>query len=277
MAAEEEAEAAAARFRAEHRLGSQPLGDLITIIEQTTGVDVAVTDAGPDQHGLTMRDPELGAVYIAVARTQRPMRQRSTLAHELAHVLFEDGDNEPGGGWAERTPTEIRADAFARHLLVPGDGLREIIGPQQTQHEVDLSLVVQRFLVSPAMAAIALHQTGYINEATKASWMSSTTASLAARYGWSDQYQALRADSDRRRAPQKLLPRAIRGYQEGVVSVQTIATLRGLSAGQVRTELDGAGITPLDQPIAWTDAVDLPVTDVDLSDLDPDQGLGTAQ
>jgi len=275
--AEAEAETAAAKFRQEHQLGSQPIGDLITIIEQTTGVDVAVTDAGPDQHGLTMRDPELGAVFIAVARTQQPMRQRNTLAHELAHVLFEDGDNDQGTSWAERTPMEIRADAFARHLLVPAAGLREVLGQRHALQEVDLSVVVQRFLVSPALAAIALHQAGYINEATKTTWMTSTTPSLAARYGWSDQYQVLRADSDRRRAPQKLLTRAIRGYQEGVVSVQTIGTLRGLSTDQVLTELEAAGIAPIDQPIAWSEAADLPVTAVDLSDLDDDQELDAGQ
>jgi Zn-dependent peptidase ImmA (M78 family) len=60
------------------------------VIEQATGIDVAVLDVGPDEHGLTMRDPGRDAVFIGVARTRNPMRQRSTLAHELGHVLFED-------------------------------------------------------------------------------------------------------------------------------------------------------------------------------------------
>lgn len=90
MNSEIEGRDAAERFREEHHLGVQPLGDLVAVIEQTTGVDVAVLDVGPDEHGLTIRDPEHGTVYIGVARTRRPMRQRSTLAHELGHVLFED-------------------------------------------------------------------------------------------------------------------------------------------------------------------------------------------
>jgi hypothetical protein len=60
-----------------------------------------------------------------------------------------------------------------------------------------------------------------------------TTPGLAARFGWSDQYRALQAGSDRRRAPQGLLTRAIRGYLENVVSLQTLATLRGMDAVKV--------------------------------------------
>lgn len=275
MAAEDEARTKAAWFRAEHLLGSQPIGDLITVIEQTTGVDVAVADAGPDEHGLTMRDPELDVVYVAVARTLRPMRQRSTLAHELAHVLFEDGEIDHSTGWADRSPTEIRADAFARHLLLPAAGLEEVLGHRRDVKEVDLSAVVQRFLVSPAVAAIAWCQTGYITEAVKESWMALTTPILAARYGWSDQYRALQADSNRRRAPQKLLARVIRGYQEGVISAQAIGTLRGLTTQEVEAELRAAGIAPIDHPIVWTNAADLAPVDVDLSDLGDDHPQGT--
>jgi hypothetical protein len=52
---------------------------------------------------------------------------------------------------------------------------------------------------------------------------------LAARFGWTDQYQVLQASSDRRRAPQRLLAWVITGYAEGVLPAQAIATLRGIS------------------------------------------------
>jgi len=48
---------AAEEFRAQHGLGDQPLGDLITIIEQTTGVDITVLDVHASEHGMAMRDP----------------------------------------------------------------------------------------------------------------------------------------------------------------------------------------------------------------------------
>src|SRR5437773_11619209 len=109
--AETEGRTAAARFRREHHLGVQPLGDLVAVIEQATGIDVAVLDVGPDEHGLTMRDAARNAVFIGVARTRNPMRHRSTLAHELGHVLFEDWMNDCADGWSDRSPEEIRTDA----------------------------------------------------------------------------------------------------------------------------------------------------------------------
>jgi Zn-dependent peptidase ImmA (M78 family) len=253
LTAETEGSASAAQFRRDHHLGVQPLGDLVAVIEQATGIDVAVLDVGPDEHGLTMRDPVRGAIFIGVARTRNPMRQRSTLAHELGHVLFEDWADSDAGDWGDRNPAEIRADAFARQLLVPAEGLRDFIVDQSSVGVSTLSGVVQRFLISPPIAAIALCQAGYIDEATKQDWMTLTTPRLASRFGWADQYQVLQASSDRRRAPQRLLARAIAGYVEGVLPAQAIATLRGISVETLVEELSEAGVTPAErEAMTWS-------------------------
>lgn len=268
MNAEAAGRAAAEQFRREHRLGVQPLGDLVAVIEQSAGIDVAVLDVGPDEHGLAMRDSGRDVVIIGVARTQNPMRQRSTLAHELCHVLSGDWADISTASWGDRTPQEIRADAFARHLLVPTEGLHETLQPRTTIAPHDLSTVVQRFLVSPVIAAIALQQAGYIGESTKLQWMSLSAPQVAARFGWTDQYQALQAASDRRRAPQRLLARAIRGYAEAVVSAQTIATLRGVPLEIAAAELQEAGVVPVEHSVPWTDPAELPDVDMDLLAFD---------
>jgi len=270
MNAEAEGRAAAERFRRKHHLGIQPLGDLVAIIEQTTGIDVAVLDVGPDEHGMAMRDPRRNAVFIGVARTRHPMRQRSTLAHELGHVLFEDWADSDRRNWSDQTPEERRCRAFARHLLVPVDGLRAFLGDREEVTLATLAAVVQRFLVSPAIAAIALEQAGYIDTRTRHEWGILSTPQLAVRFGWSDHYHALQAESDQLRAPQRLLARAITGYVEGVLSAQAIATLRGITLREVEAELREAGIEPVDRPVAWTDASELPNADVDLAALDED-------
>jgi Zn-dependent peptidase ImmA (M78 family) len=272
LTAETEGCATATRFRQDHHLGVQPLGDLLELIEQATGIDVAVLDVGPDEHGLTMRDPARGTVFIGVARTRNPMRQRSTLAHELGHVLFKDWVDSDTGDWSDRSPAEIRADAFARHLLVPIDGLREFIRPQLPVGLSTLSAVVQRYLVSPQIAAIAMHQAGCIDDALKQEWRTRSAPQLAARFGWADQYHLLQANSDRRRAPQRLLARAITGYMEGVLPAQAIATLRGITLTAAVDELEEAGVTPVERPIAWADPADLPDVHVDLAALDEDLG-----
>lgn len=275
MTAERDGKCAAEQFRTEHVLGTQPLGDLVAIVEQAAGVDVAVLDVGPDEHGLTMRDPDRGTVLIGVARTLHPMRQRSTLAHELAHVVFEDWQDvdsrhDAASNWSDRRPQEIRADAFARHLLLPVAGLTTLLGNQQNLTLAALSSIVQRFLVSPAIGAIALHQAAYIDAATKQDWMALTSSRLATKFGWADQYRALQAESNQRRAPQRLLARAIAGYQAGVLSARAIATLRGLPLSQVKSELEDAGVIPPERNVAWAEPTDLPDAHVDLADLDAD-------
>lgn len=251
---------AAAAFRGDHHLGTQPLGDLVALIEQTTGIDVAVLDVGPDEHGLTMRDPGRDAVMIAVARTWHPMRQRSTLAHELAHVVFEDWTEVPET--ASNSPREQRANAFARHLLVPGEGVRATVGAVPASFS-QLSKVVQLFGVSPAMASIAMHAAGVISEDTKREWVPLPTRAVAAQFGWSDHYESLQQLSHRTRAPQKLLARLVAGYVENVVSAQTIATVRGQPVEQVMQQLSAERITPKPRTVAWTDLPDVEPIDWD--------------
>ncbi len=263
---EQQAKQAADEFRRKHRLGVQPLGDLVAFIEQTTGYDVAILDADPDEHGLAMRDPVGGAIFLGIARSRNPMRQRSTLAHELGHLVFEGWNDQ--AEFAERSPEEVRADAFARHLLVPTEGVEEFLGNRDLASEGDLAAVVQRFLVSPAIAAIAMRDAGYVNQPTAQEWMRYRTPQLATRYGWSDHYAALQDDSDRLRAPQSLVARAVRGYAEGILSAQVVATLRGVSVDAVLEDFEEAGVVPVQHKATDLNLDDLPDVDVDLSDLE---------
>lgn len=202
------------------------------------------------------------------------MRQRSTLAHELGHVVFDDWADNGDCDWSERSPAESRSDAFARHLLLPVGGLRKFLGTTRNLDLGALSTVVQRFLTSPAIAAIALEQAGYITAATKREWMPVTTRHLAVRFGWGDQYRALQTDANQRRAPQRLLARVIRGYAEGVLPAQAIATMRGISAESAASELKEAGVFPAQHPVPWADPARIPDVDVDLAALD--EALGAA-
>lgn len=263
-------------FRDKYGLAHQPLGDLITLIEQTVGADVAIIDAPADEHGMTMRHRERGTVFIAVARTDRPMRQRSTLAHELGHVLFGDWNHESTSP-VEKKQIETRADTFARHLLIPHEGVLESLAHAEGQpqnHEAALSRIVQRFLVSPAIAAIAMEQVHAIDRETKARFMSVTTPKLAARYGWSDQYRAIQLESQRLRAPQQLLTRAVTGYMENLVTIQQLAALRGMPTADIEQEYRDAGIAPTPIEPTWGSVADLPKLDIDLSDLDAELAAG---
>jgi Zn-dependent peptidase ImmA (M78 family) len=278
MNAEDQGRSRAEAFREEHRLGHVPLPDLVSLIELTQDIDVAVLAAEPDEHGMTMRDPVRDVVMVAVARTSNPMRQRSTLAHELGHVLFGDFVSSTAGDWERRRPEEIRADAFARHLLVPLAGLGAVLADREVEVKrhrgrervslPELSALVQRFKASPSLVAIQLNKAGRISPARKNEWMALSTRSLASRFGWSDLYAGWQQESESRRAPQRLLSRAIEGYVANVVSLQAVARLRGLSVEQIAAEFEDAGIIPeAIEPIAPPVVVD-DRPDTDFSDLD---------
>src|SRR5680860_1395600 len=237
MSGESQGRARAEAFRTKHSLGVLPLGDLVALIELTQGIDVAILDAEPDEHGMTMRDPVRGAVIVAAARTRNPMRQRSSLAHELGHLLFGDCAPPKASGWDAVTLSH-------------------------------LSVLVQRFLASPSVVAIQLQQAGYIDDPRKKEWMTQTTPRLASRFGWSDQYHGLQEESNQRRAPQRLLSRAIEGYLANAVSLQSIARLRGVSAEVIEQEFAEAGIAPVEQAVLWGRPDNLPAAGADLSDLD---------
>ncbi|MBP2412281.1 Zn-dependent peptidase ImmA (M78 family) [Arthrobacter stackebrandtii] len=282
--AEQEGKAAAAKFRRDYGLGLQPLTDLVALIETSLDIDVAVLEVETNggEHGLTMFDPKSEATFIGVAKTNHPMRQRSTLAHELSHAIFCDWVDFQQSVPVVREFRETRADAFARHLLVPEDSLQWFLRAR-TAGQIslsDLSSVVQTFLVSPAIASIALCSAGLINTQTKTAWMALRTPRLATQFGWLDQYRTLQADSSRTRAPQRLLTRAIRGYEQGVITVETVASIRGVPASEVKAELDAAGIVPKAVEPELLRVEDLPAIESDrffleaLDELDdPDEPL----
>lgn len=247
MSAEAEGRTRAEEYRIEHGLGVQPLGDLVALMEQLERSDVAIlrVDA-PEAHGLGMSDPKTGRVKIAVACTPHPMRQRSTLAHELAHIVFADHLYPDTEGWGENKPEESRADSFARHLLAPLGGIAAILGPP-ADVVVDESLVsalVQRYLASPQIVVIQLAEAGYLTGAQKQAWLPTSSPKLAARFGWMDQYRALSAESATPRSPQRLVARATDAYLRNVLPLNAVARLRSDSVANVRAEFETLGLNP---------------------------------
>lgn len=253
----------ATKFREKYQLGNHPIYDLIGLIESTTGYDVAVIPAEADSHGLTMWDPERGRGFIAVAQGLAYVRQRSSLAHELCHVLRKDNSVD----LAERNGSEIRADAFARHLLVPIDGVKELLKPKEYSLLRSLSAVVQHFRVSPMIAAIAMRDAGLITKAMFDEWDLPTAKALATQFGWYEEYLSLQNEADRARPPRRLVARSIEAYQKGLISAQVIATLRGTSVDQVLEELSSAGIFPAEVNACEYELTDLPEVHIDLSAL----------
>lgn len=270
---EAEARRLADEFRARHQLDLRPLGDLYKLIHATLGIDVIAMDADEAEHGLSARDPTTGRVVIAVATTTRPMRQRSSIAHELGHVVAGDLERPAMFRPGERTPPEIRADAFARHLLLPVTALRaghNVARGQVTERS--LSDLVQEFGVSPHIAAIQLRDMDLISAAQCQDWSTVTSATLAARHGWLGQYRSMVRAAKEPRSPQALMQRAVDGHLADVVGLAELARWYGQREADIRETLalpnpatDSAG-----QPIRSYDADDDWGADAPLFPPDPD-------
>ena len=235
----------AEEFRAKHSLGNKPIPNVARLIERTMGVGVAYVDVPAPGHGMTMEMD--GKFLIAVGCTDHPMRLRSTLSHELGHLLLGTVNREASyTDWVERTPDEIQADAFARHLLVPLEAVKEAVTGKIVTQAV-FSDVVQTFLASPAIAAIQFRDVGAIDQETYQQWSRISTVRLAYQFGWHSEYSMLVEQSRQPRAPQALLARAIQGYRWGLVAPAVIARLSGSSSyREVVTALEQQGIAPLD-------------------------------
>ncbi len=272
MSLEHVARERADQFRAEHGLGVAPLGDIAALIEQSMAMDVAILPvADPDIHGFTMRDTVTGVTRIAAACTPHPMRQRSTLLHELAHDLFDDHLPVGHSDWTTRPRLETRADAFARHMLAPLNGVDAWLGAVSSG-EVDdgvLSDLVQHFLASPAIVAIQLETAGCISARRKRDWLTMSTSTLALRFGWIEQYTSMQVESQRRRSPQRLLARLTAAYLDGIIGLAPLARVRGTSESSLLAEFHAAGLSPTQLAPKRLDSVSLSTAgDEDMDELD---------
>lgn len=163
-----------------------PLPDpLETLVENAFGVPVLERSLQTSRVlAVTVKDRQSGlcAILLNTANTwgSHSLRRRVDIAHEIAHVLF-DEPREDIGFWIDRVddkekegrnqtgdPVEKRARAFAAEFLLPRLGLRQLLGPAQVRARTvsDAVDLVQRareyFKTTIEIAAYHLENLGYI-------------------------------------------------------------------------------------------------------------------
>lgn len=258
MSSETEGREAAAEFRRIHGLGLGPLEDMVELVASTVGIDVMILVAGETEHGLTMADPTRHVVVMAVATTPFSARQRSSIAHELAHYLWKDEDLAFRDAFGESSDSESRANAFARHLLLPLESARGPALAGDDNIAAEVSRLVERFDVSPHIAAIQLKEAGRISIAECAEYARVSARQLATRYGWLDLYDQRSKAANHPRSPQFLLARATSGYVAGVVSLVEVADWAGKAPEAIAQDFQTAGIRPAERD-DWEDTPDDPL------------------
>ncbi|MBB1023341.1 MULTISPECIES: XRE family transcriptional regulator [unclassified Dietzia] len=96
---------------------------------------VASLDPGgvsSDHSGVSRPSRSANRPLVAVAADQPGDRFRFTLAHELAHLLYDRDRTAPVGG--VRSPVEKRAHGFAGALMLPASAMKDRVGESLTLH-----------------------------------------------------------------------------------------------------------------------------------------------
>lgn len=196
-------------------------------------------------------DPAITVIGVGISDNYE--RQRFSIAHELGHI-------ESGRASAEihampdyeRNPDEIWADNFARHLLLPIASVeKNLAGAGRSRHDLtikSLSDLVRVFGVSPPVAMIQLRDSGWIAKTDSSGWSEAhhplTSRSLAMKYGWDSERDAMVNASLTPRRPTRLVSAATSAYQDGKASLEAVAQAAGeKNLEQFQSKLRESGIT----------------------------------
>lgn len=237
----------AERVRKELCLDDDPIPELLEILEERVGLDVALEPLPEGTEGLCVQVEGLALVLV----NSEPVvgRRRFTLAHELGHYLA--GDVEPlhvDERLFGQSNTEKRANAFAAHLLMPEDGLSR----WRRGRDIDERVVCElQYTFGVSLDALLWHMRnlGWIGD-RKRRWLRDIgPRSLAFQHGFVEQWRASRDGEGRVRPPGPLYRRALEAYRRGLIGAERLAALLGYSdSDELRRELEDAGITSDEWP-----------------------------
>jgi Zn-dependent peptidase ImmA (M78 family)/transcriptional regulator with XRE-family HTH domain len=225
-------------------LGDGPIARFPELLEERFRLDVDLSPLPEAVDGLCV---SVGARALILVGSSKPSsRQRFTLAHELAHYLVDDLDPlyVDERGVRARSVTEMRANAFAAHLLVPEAGVREVI--EGTDDDAERAVrVALTFGTSVSAAAYQLGNLGLLPEAVRDRLIDTGAKPLLMRYALPSDWQQDESGRGRVRPPGRLYARATLAYRRGLIGLEPIVDLlRHPDPVQLRQELDDAGLTP---------------------------------
>lgn len=206
---------------------SSRLVDLASVVESRFGVDVMVeTREEGAPLGASITDPKFP--FILINADQPAPRALFTLAHELGHVLNQDGhllhvDRDFRGS----TDSERLANAFAAAFLMPTIDVVKVIDKYGRGAE-SLACMLLRFSVSYESLIYRLHNLKYINTHGRDRLKQAGWAGLVHALADNDLSRALlsaRSTKLARRPPSLLTKRCWNGVMQGTVSVRPLAGL----------------------------------------------------
>ena len=223
--------------------GANRLVDLASAIESRLGVDVMVeTREKGAPLGASITDSEFP--FILVNADQSAPRALFTLAHELGHMLNQDGHrSHVDGHFGGSTDNERSANAFAVAFLMPETDIQEII----TKHGRDvksLAYMLLQFSVSYETLIYRLHNLRHINTHGRDQLKKAGRAGLIHALKDDDLSRTLIAALNTKLArhpPSLLTKRCWSGVMDGTVSIRPLAGLLDEDPDDLLERINSAG------------------------------------
>lgn len=218
-------------------LGKDPIQDMVELVERL-GYPVVFRDLPDGLHGLNIRDEREGRVTRVIIVSARDVwtRQRFTLAHELCHALYDD----PGQVIVDRVEVpdivpEVRAQTFARELLLPRTALAQEVraartrrvGGQSREWRGVVAHVMARWGVSRDAVVRALVDDRLATREELAAVEEEQVSALIADAGLADDWREASAAEHEESGSPLLLNRAVRAFGEGLVNTRFVADVLG--------------------------------------------------
>jgi hypothetical protein len=236
----------AQRVRDGLQLGEEPIAGLVDLAERL-GFPVAFRLLPEGMHGLNVQDEREGvATRLIIVSTRGPWTlERYTIAHELAHALYNDAGQVIVDlvEIPDRLP-ELRAESFARHLLLPAAALkREVVQARRDglSWEVLTAHLMVRWGMSRQAILRALEDDGLASAQETAVVRARRIEDLMAAAGLTEQWQALCAGQSEPCGSPWLVSRALEAYSHGWVGAHVVADLLGQDVETTKNQLVAQG------------------------------------
>lgn len=225
---------------------TDPLADLIRLVE-AQGHPVLHADLPEGVHGVAVRDERLeGPVWAVLVAVSVPWtRQRWTIAHELSHVLHADaGQVVVEHAEAGDALPEVRAEAFARHLLLPPAALAQAARRSGRDWLRTVPQVMVDYGISRAAVVNALVADGIVAQHELAAVNQSGVSDMVSRAGLQDRWRELSAREHETQGSPWLVGRAADLYARGLVGADVVADLMDTDEPTAVAELRRLGWQP---------------------------------
>ena len=240
----------AAEARQRLGLGVRPVWDMVALMEEEGVFVVEAPFESKNLFGAFTYSEETGPCVLINTHCTRG-RQTTTAAHEYCHNL-KDRERIRAivcGRHNENEEIERYAFAFARHFLMPREGVLQVLDDLGSLgggiDEEDVVHMRWHFRVSYGVALLHLMQLGFVSRSEYEGLKDAGLWSLDRRLGYDpdeDRKDAPKRDAEPLRRPRPLVELAVKAYVGGRITLSRFAEVMGLGRAAATDFLEDVGV-----------------------------------